>query len=163
MELGWIDRSLPYIKSTAVQALEKPYSTKAVALDSIRTVVEEFYRSNYPQVAVQKQAAIGKAIEELQTIYSRNYFPEMKHDWRQYPDHIGHMYSPGCFRCHDGKHQADDGKVLSKDCNTCHTILSQQFEKEPLRISVSGLEYRHPVDIGDSWKEMICSDCHSAQ
>jgi hypothetical protein len=126
-------------------------------------VVEEFYRSNYPGIAVQKREAIDKAIEQLQTIYSRNYFPEMKHDWRQYPDHIGHMYSPGCFRCHDGKHQTDDGKVLSKDCNTCHTILSQQFENEPLRVSVDGLQYRHPVDIGDSWKEMICSDCHSAQ
>ncbi|HLE34041.1 MAG TPA: NapC/NirT family cytochrome c [Bacteroidota bacterium] len=163
MELGWIDKSLPYIKSTGVQALENHYSTRTVALDSIRTVVEEFYRSNYPDIAVSKRAAIDKAITELQTIYARNYFPEMKHDWRQYPDHIGHMYSPGCFRCHDGKHQTDDGKVLSKDCNTCHTILSQKFEKEPQRVSVSGLEYRHPVDIGDSWKEMICSDCHSAQ
>ncbi len=163
MELGWIDPSLPYIKSVGVQALEKSYSAKAIALDSIGTIVNEFYSANYPALAVQRREMIDKAISELQTIYARNYFPEMKHDWRQYPDHIGHMYSPGCFRCHDGKHQTEDGHVLSKDCNTCHTVLSQQFEKEPMRVSVTGLEYRHPVDIGEAWKEMICSDCHSAQ
>ena len=163
MELGWIDRTLPYIKSVSVQALEEPYTTKAVALDSIRTVVQDFYKSKYPDLLVSKKGAIADAVGRLQTIYARNYFPEMKHDWRQYPDHIGHMYSPGCFRCHDGKHVTDDGKVLSRDCNTCHTILSQQFENEPLRVSVSGIEYKHPVDIGEAWKEMNCSDCHSHQ
>jgi len=163
MELGWIDRSLPYVKSIALQALEQPYTSKPAAIDSIRIIIEEFYQANYPGVFSSKRQAIDKAIEQLQTTYSRNYFPEMKHDWRQYPDHIGHMYSPGCFRCHDGKHETDDGKVLSKDCNTCHTVLSQQFENEPSRMSLTGLEYRHPVDIGDAWKEMMCSDCHSAR
>ena len=134
-----------------------------MALDSIRTVIEDYYKTNYPDIAMQHQEAIATAIEHVQTIYSRNYFPEMKHDWRQYPDHIGHMYSPGCFRCHDGKHVSDDGKVLPRDCSTCHTILSEQFEGEPMRVSVNGVPYKHPVDIGEAWKEMNCSDCHSHQ
>jgi hypothetical protein len=71
------------------------------------------------------------------------------------------MYDLGCFRCHDGKHVSDEGKVLSKDCNTCHTILAQQFERDTLRISLGGVEYKHPVDIGDAWKETNCSDCHN--
>jgi len=25
---------------------------------------------------------------------------------------------------------------------------------------LSGLEYQHPVDVGDAWKESNCSDCH---
>jgi hypothetical protein len=161
MELGWIDRTLPYVKSLSVQALEYAYSTKRIALDSIRLVMEEYYRSNYPDIAKTKGEAIERTIVELQKIYSRNYFPEMRHDWRQYPDHIGHMYSPGCFRCHDGKHVADDGTTLSNDCNACHTILAQQYEQEKLKMSLTGLEYEHPIDIGDAWKEMNCSDCHT--
>jgi hypothetical protein len=83
--------------------------------------------------------------------------------WRRFPDNIGHMYSPGCFRCHDGKHVSDDEKVLSRECNTCHTIIEQQFADETPQVSLSGLEYRHPSDIGDAWKETNCNECHDAQ
>ena len=130
MDLGWLDRNLPYLKSLAVQVLEHPYTTREKAVDSIRIVIEEYYTSNYPALAAERHESIERAITELQKVYRRNYFPEMKHDWRQYPDHIGHMYSPGCFRCHDGKHVSEDGKVLSRDCNTCHTIVAQQYENE---------------------------------
>ncbi len=163
IELGLVDRKLPFIKSLAVQALEYPYTNRDAARDSIRLVIEEYYRTNYPAVAVKEGETIERAIRELQRIYSRNYFPEMKHDWRQYPDHIGHMFAPGCFRCHDGKHVSDDGAVLSKDCNACHTVVAQQYENEKLKMSLEGLEYEHPVDIGNAWKEMNCSDCHSAR
>lgn len=163
MELGWIDDTLPYIKSVAVRALEERYTSKKSALDSIAILIREYYETNYPAVAVQKAAAIDRAIKEVQRIYERNYFPEMKHDWRQYPNHIGHLYAPGCFRCHDGKHVSDDGKVLSRDCNVCHTIISQHFERRKQKVSLSGIEYEHPVDIGTAWKEMNCSDCHSRQ
>lgn len=163
MDLGWLDRNLPYVKSLAVQVLEYPYTTREKAADSIRTVIEEYYKANYPVIAAERHESIERAITELQKVYRRNYFPEMKHDWRQYPDHIGHMYAPGCFRCHDGKHVSEDGKVLSRDCNACHTIVAQQYENEKLKMSLEGLEYEHPVDIGTAWKEMNCSDCHQAQ
>jgi hypothetical protein len=161
MALGWIDPSLPGAKSIAVKALENPYTTKSAALDSISLVIREFYRQNYPAVAEAKQAKIDSAIEQVQKIYSRNYFPEMKVSWKGFPDNLGHLYYKGCFRCHDGKHVTESGKVLSKDCNTCHTILSQQFGSDSLRLSLGGIEYKHPVDIGDAWKEMNCSDCHN--
>ncbi len=160
ISLGWIDPSLPYVKSVAVQALENAYTNKAVALDSIRLVIESFYRTYYPEVSKQKKKEITRAISEVQKIYSRNYFPEMKHDWRQYPDHIGHLFSPGCFRCHDGNHVSDDGKVLSRDCNTCHVVLSQELGAGKNNLSLTGVDWVHPVDVGNAWKEMNCSDCH---
>jgi hypothetical protein len=163
MALGWVNPSLPNVKSIAVKALENPYTTKQKGLDSIRTVVEEFYHQNYASLATSKKIQIDSAIEQIQKIYSRNYFPEMGVSWKHYPDNLGHLYYKGCFRCHDGKHVSDEGKVLSRDCNTCHTILSQQFEKDTLRISLGGIEYQHPVDIGDAWKEMNCSDCHNSE
>ncbi len=161
MKLGWIDKNLPYIKSLSVHALENEYTNKQVALDSIRSTILDFYAANYPQVFTEKKVSINRAIEEVQKIYSRNYFPSMGVSWRKFPEHIGHLYAPGCFRCHDGKHVNEKGKVLSRDCNVCHTILAQKFEKDALRLSLGGIDYRHPVDIGNAWKEMNCSDCHS--
>lgn len=163
MGLGWVDPKLPMIKSVSVEALDASYETKQVALDGIRKKIKEFYDRTYPDVAKRMAPAIERAIVELQKIYGRNYFPEMKVSWKKFPDNIGHLYYPGCFRCHDGKHVTDDGKVLSRDCSTCHTILAQKFEKQKERISLEGVEYHHPVDIGDSWKEMNCSDCHGPQ
>jgi nitrate/TMAO reductase-like tetraheme cytochrome c subunit len=163
MSLGWIDpKNLPNVKSIAVKTLEEPYATNQVALDSIKLGMNEFYRQNYPAVFERQKIKIDSAVEQVQKIYSRNYFPEMKVSWKKFPDNLGHLYYKGCFRCHDGKHVSEDGKVLSRDCNTCHTILAQQFEKDTLRLSLSGIEYRHPVDIGDAWKEMNCSDCHNS-
>jgi hypothetical protein len=161
MSLGWIDPSLPNVKTVAVKALETPYATKEGGLDSIGLQITDFYRQNYPAVLASKKVKIDSTIEQVQKIYSRNYFPEMQVSWKHYPDNLGHMYYKGCFRCHDGKHVSDSGKVLSRDCNTCHTILAQQFEKDTLRISLGGIDYQHPVDIGDAWKEMNCSDCHN--
>lgn len=161
MAINRIDNSLPYIKSVALDALEKPYSRKEIALDSIQTVINEFYAANYPKLLQDKKSSINSAIKEVQKIYSRNYFPRMQVSWRKYPDHIGHMYSAGCFRCHDGKHFTKEGKMISKDCNSCHTIIAQQFENGSEQVSLGGINYKHPVDIGNEWYEMNCSDCHS--
>lgn len=163
MDLGWIDPELPFIKSKTVEVLEFPYSSKETALDSIRRTIQDYYQANYPALAQKKKNEIDRTVEETQKIYSRNYFPGMRVSWKNFPDNIGHLYSQGCFRCHDGKHVSDDGKVLSRDCNACHTVLAQQFERGKQRISLAGIEYRHPVDIGDAWKEMNCSDCHRGQ
>ena len=163
MSLGWIDPGLPNVKNISVKALEQSYTTKQAALDSIKLILEEYYKANYPAVFAGKGEQIARAVSELQKIYGRNYFPEMRVSWKKFNNNIGHMYYPGCFRCHDGKHVSEEGKVLSRDCNVCHTILAQQTEKDKLRMSLGGVDYKHPVDIGDSWKEMNCSDCHNSQ
>jgi hypothetical protein len=83
----------------------------------------------------------------------------MKVDWRVHPDNVGHKNSPGCFRCHDGNHSSADGKTITHECNACHTIIVQgPAGQEESR--VDGLEFRHPVDIDEAWKEMNCFDCH---
>ena len=163
MSLGWIDPALPWVKSVAVKALENPSTTQQAGIDSIRTVMEEYYRQNYPAVSSGQKGLIDSAVAHVQGMYSRNYFPEMKVSWKKFPNNIGHLYYKGCFRCHDGKHVNEKGEVLSRGCNTCHTILAQKFEADGLRLSLGGIEYRHPVDIGDAWKEMNCSDCHNGQ
>ncbi|HUX60298.1 MAG TPA: NapC/NirT family cytochrome c [Ignavibacteriaceae bacterium] len=163
MAAGWIDPTLPYIKSISVKVLDRGYTTTEIALDSIKTLVEDFYQANFPEVFAGKRDKIESAISQLQKIYSRNYFPYMNVSWRKFPDNIGHMYSAGCFRCHDGKHVSSDGKVISNKCSTCHTILSQQIGNEKPEFSLNGVDYVHPVNVDKSWKSMLCSDCHTRQ
>ncbi len=160
MALGWIDEALPDIKSLAVETLDAGYSTKSNALDSIGIAIRDHYDSDYPEIATREKAKIDTAIVQIQKIYQRNYFPAMKVDWKKYPDNIGHLYSDGCFRCHDGNHMSDDGKVLTRDCNSCHTILDQKLEGSSLRLSLGGIDYQHPVDIDGDWKDTNCSECH---
>ncbi len=158
---GFIDTTLPYIKSVSVQALNTTYTTKPIALDSIKTYIEEFYQANYPSEYAEKKASIESSIKGVQKIYSLNDFPEMNVSWKKYPNNIGHMYSSGCFRCHDGKHVSSDGKVISKNCTACHTILSEQVGDQKPEVALDGVPYIHPVNIGNSWKSMLCSDCHA--
>jgi hypothetical protein len=157
-----IDPLLPDIKSTAVQALGRSYTSREAAESGIKDAIMEFYKKNYPDVAVLKKAEIERVIMILQDRYDRNYDPVMKVSWKNYPSQRGHMYSPGCFRCHDGKHKSDDGTVLSKDCNLCHLLIKLQREKENKLAVLTEDTYPHPVDIGDSYKEMNCSECHGA-
>lgn len=157
---GRIDQSLPYVKKVAVELLSKPYKTTEEAQAAIAAGLPEFYAKNYPKVATEKADAIKHAVMEVQEIYARNYFPKMHVSWSTYPNHIGHFYSPGCFRCHDGKHKSADGRIISKDCNLCHTVLSQKQENIPAGTVVKN--FVHPVDIGDEIYKTNCSDCHAA-
>ena len=54
---------------------------------------------------------------------SANVFPAMNVKWGTYQNHIGHIDSPGCFRCHDGSHTASDGSVIRQDCDLCHSFM----------------------------------------
>jgi hypothetical protein len=149
-------------KSIAVKALEHTYSSKQAGHEGIRQMITEFYQKNYPDVASSKKTEIGKAAAEIQNIYGRNYEPAMKVSWKNFPDNAGHMYSLCCFRCHDGKHVSNDGRVLSKDCTICHLLITHKIDWSKKQALLSLAPYPHPVDIGDSYKEMNCSDCHGA-
>jgi nitrate/TMAO reductase-like tetraheme cytochrome c subunit len=157
---GHIDMTLPYLKKVAVELLSKPYKTTEEGLASIASGIPDYYAKNYPAVAKGKAAEIQKSVLEVQEIYKRNFFPEMKVSWSTYPNHIGHFYAPGCFRCHDGKHKSADGRIISKDCNLCHTVIGQKQENIPAGTQVKN--FVHPVDIGDELMKTNCSDCHMA-
>jgi len=154
-----IDPSLPFIKREAVEVLSEPYPSAESAQEGIATDLDGFYFKNYPLLYSQRIGLIKAAIAEVQRIYETNFFPEMKVDWRTHPNNLGHFFYPGCFRCHDGKHVSPEGKVVQKDCDTCHIILGQE-EGGRAMAGVGGRPFRHPVDIGDL-KEVTCSDCHT--
>lgn len=161
MSLGRIDETLPYIKSIAVNALEENYSTKENGLDSISYAIRDFYNDNYPSVAQEKKENISSAISEIQKIYDRNFFPSMKVSWRGFPNHLSHLYDSGCFRCHDGEHFTDDGEMIRRDCNLCHTIIAQTTSDGRNLVSMNGIDFVHPEDLGTDVKDLICVECHA--
>jgi formate-dependent nitrite reductase cytochrome c552 subunit len=143
MATGRISTNLPNIKRLAVEALIAEYATTEEAMQKIAEKVP------------------AEAVAEVQKIYRQNFFPEMKVNWRVYPNNIGHTIFPGCYRCHDGKHKSADGRVISHDCNACHTILAQGRGEQLQQISAAGFEFQHPTDIADMWKEINCAECHT--
>ena len=152
MELNQIDRTIPWIKTNAVFALTEKYDTDDQARDGIATALAQRY-PNDPR--------IHDVIPVVQQIYRDNFFPEMKANWSVYPDNLGHMIWPGCFRCHDGKHKTDDKKLTIKanDCNSCHTILAQGVGEEMNKLTPAGQKFFHPG--GDLDENPTCNDCHT--
>jgi nitrate/TMAO reductase-like tetraheme cytochrome c subunit len=159
MALNVIDPSLPYIKHQGVEVLTADYKTSDEAQKAIPEKINAFYQAKYPQVASSRADAIQAATKELQRIYGTTFFPEMHVNWQTHPNNIGHFYSSGCFRCHDGNHVSAEGKTISKDCNACHTLAAQEEGKEKLA-AIPNQNFQHPVDIGDL-SAVNCADCHS--
>lgn len=160
-----VDPDLPEIKRVAVKALDAEYTSREDAQKRIETSIRDFYKTIYPALSSKKDAAIAAAIAALQRAYDRNYDPSMKVSWKNFPNNQGHRFSPGCFRCHDGKHRSDDGTVLSRDCSLCHLLIERAAEAaagRPDRAVFQVMKYPHPVDIGDAWKKMLCHECHGA-
>jgi hypothetical protein len=160
-----VDLNLPEIKSVAVKALDADYASQDDARKRIDSSIRDFYKTTYPALSSKKDAAIAAAIAALQRAYDRNYDPSMKVSWKNFPNNQGHRFSPGCFRCHDGKHRSDDGAVLSRDCSLCHLLIERSAEAaagRPDRAVFQVMKYPHPVDIGDAWKKMLCHECHGA-
>jgi len=154
-----LDISLPYIKQQAVSALTGKYDATDAGLQIIANQMRGFYESKYPAIAKNKQLDIGKAIDEVQQIFRRTTFPEMKLNWQTHPNNLGHFYFNGCFRCHDGQHVSSDGKILNKDCDTCHTVMGQE-EGGVSMAAATKLNFQHPVELGDL-TQVSCSDCHT--
>jgi len=159
MAAGSIDLSLPFIKAQSVEALTAEYKTQDEAKQAIADKISQFYTDKYPQIASAKADSIRNSIREIQRIYSVTFFPTMKVNWKTHPNNIGHMYYPGCFRCHDGNHVSKDGKVISKDCNSCHTMLDQTAGSLQAA-QLPAEQFKHPVDIGDL-TAVNCADCHT--
>lgn len=155
---GRLDPSLPYLKRQAIASLNQPYTTEDEAVKAIGTSLDAFYRTSYAEVYRQKGDAVKGAISETQRIYRTYFFPEMKTNWETHPNNIGHLYSSGCFRCHDGEHVSDTGKVISNNCNVCHTVISDSARPATV---LKPLFVQHPVDLG-SLADRKCESCHKA-
>jgi len=118
--MGEIPNTLPFIKREATAALKDTYQSKTAAGDAIASRLREFYRTNYNDVYMGRRQDVERAVAGTQQLYTRNVFPSMNVTFGTYPNNIGHMDFPGCFRCHDDSHKSRDGKTIGQDCALCH-------------------------------------------
>jgi len=137
--LGQLPATLPFIKKEGLAVLQANYSSSADAAEKIPAAIETYHKQTYPQVYAQRKADVQTAGQAILAIYNRNAFPDTKVTWGTYPNDLGHMDSPGCFRCHDGSHTAADGKeTISQDCGACHQLLAMQ-DSSPEILKTLGL------------------------
>lgn len=122
MARGEIPRTLPFIRREAVKALKQTFATEEAGIAAIAASLNDFYRGRGEQEFAAHRASIDRAVRATQNILRRNIFPEMGAGFGTYPSHLGHIDSPGCFRCHDDDHKTTAGKAIGQDCETCHAI-----------------------------------------
>ena len=121
MARGDIPTTLPFIHREAIKALQGNYASEAAAVVEISRLLRDFYRAELSQAAAAaRRTSNGRS--GVQAVFRRNVFPDMNVRFGTYPNHIGHVDSPGCFRCHDDNHVTRDGKKIGQECETCHTI-----------------------------------------
>jgi hypothetical protein len=127
----------------------------------INNGITDYYKTNYPDFYSKNKDIIDNSIAAIEKGYNLNTFPAMKVAYDVYPEHIGHLETNGCFRCHNDTFKSDNGHVISRDCNLCHTIVGQGNPANMEYTNVKeNLEFHHPVDIGGAWKDSNCADCH---
>jgi hypothetical protein len=159
---GKLPKNIPYIKYIAMQVLKDPFSDKDTAMTIIRDSIMHFYQQSHPEIYAGNEIRINNAVKVIQEVFSNNTFPYMNVRYYVYPDHIGHLESKGCFRCHSGSMKAENGRIISKDCNLCHTIFAQGKPDMLMKVPVTDtLGFIHPVDINEAWRNAYCSDCHT--
>jgi nitrate/TMAO reductase-like tetraheme cytochrome c subunit len=151
LSTGRLDPNTPWVKSKVVTALVQPYKTRVEAEQGIATSLGK----DYPDPGQS-----DRIIKIAQAIYRENFFPEVNVDWRTHPDFVGHKNWNGCFRCHDGKHAAADGKMSIKasDCKSCHLILAQGSGEAFNQINAQGHDFVH---IDAPYSDFSCTDCHT--
>jgi c(7)-type cytochrome triheme protein len=84
----------------------------------------------------------------------------MRVSWQAYPDNIGHKEFPGCFRCHDGMHVNAEGKVIERQCDTCHEFLERRAGGAFVR-SEATAAFAHPWKLAGKHAEVLCDTCHT--
>ena len=159
---GKISKDLPEIKYKAMEVLAYEYPTTDSAMRFIAQDIDAYYADNYPEIYDTNHALIEQAIAGIQEEFKLNIFPEMKVTWKVYHNNIGHLEFNGCFRCHNDKHSTSEGRTISMDCNLCHSIIAQGTP-DTLQIGsiYDELEFVHPNDPDQMWKEGFCYECHA--
>ncbi|MGD8621731.1 MAG: NapC/NirT family cytochrome c [Anaerolineales bacterium] len=121
MARGQISPRIPDIRQKAEEVYHLGYESREQAVIGIASL-SDYYRVHYPEFYEENELLVAEAVESLQQAYLDSVFPEQKADWTSHASNIGHKDSPGCFRCHDGKHLNTQQEAIRLECNLCHSI-----------------------------------------
>lgn len=126
---GKIDRALPSVKARAVALIDAsadisgPLAQRSAAIDKL--IADNAAKSPVPDKLKDKDAAFRKVMRDILLASS---FEEKGVTWKSFPNHAQHRDTPGCFRCHDGKHLNEKGESIRLQCTLCHALPQVQLE-----------------------------------
>jgi len=166
MSRGLISPEIPYFKLNAIAVMERQYPSNDYANNAIDGL-KNYYAANYVDYYAANKEMVDAAVEETKVLYSQMVYPDLGITWATHPDNVGHKDSPGCFRCHDGKHLNEQQESIRIECNLCHSIpenapadgstaqmaLTEQFEPES-HIGTNWIS-RHRFEF-----DSTCEGCH---
>jgi nitrate/TMAO reductase-like tetraheme cytochrome c subunit len=169
MERGLISRDIPEIRRQAVELYSRLYDSVEMGVSGIGSLAA-FYQVYYPDFYASNQEKVDAAIRALQEAYRQSVFPEQNSDWTSHPNNIGHKDSPGCFRCHDGKHLNADQEAVRLECNLCHSIpvvAGQQDFVAEIEISRGPEPESHLnanwISLHHQAFDATCANCHTTE
>lgn len=120
---GSIDRSLPAVKGRAValinaaQEFSGPMEERTAAIDKL--LAADAAKAAIKPDMKDKDLRFQQA---MRAILIASSFEERGLSWQSFPNHGQHRDSPGCFRCHNGKHFNEKGESIRLQCTLCHDL-----------------------------------------
>jgi hypothetical protein len=121
-----------------------PVMQELVALDEkgevtpemVRGLVDAAAEKYRREVGLSAPTAEGERFREVLTdILSKSVFAAPGVTWQTFATNGAHKDSPGCFRCHDGKHLNEKGDSVRLQCNLCHNLPEVQREGGPAPVA----------------------------
>jgi hypothetical protein len=116
-----ISTEIPDIRRQALDLFYRDYESTELAVNAIMGL-EDYYQTYFNDFYQENQNLVEDAITELRIAYEQSVYVEQKSNWESHPNNVGHEFSPGCFRCHDGKHLNQNDESIRLECNICHSI-----------------------------------------
>ncbi|MFZ5908464.1 MAG: cytochrome c3 family protein [Chloroflexota bacterium] len=168
---GQISSQIPEIRRNAVRLLGMPYESQEAAFREMDTL-GNYYRDTYAEFYQENSESIDQAIQVMKEIYAQSIYPDQKVDWDTYASNIGHMNTPGCFRCHDGQHFDLGGFAIRLECNLCHAIpvitgpgdlvteIDISHEPQPNSHHNPNWIALHRFMYDEKDEDEVCSECH---
>jgi hypothetical protein len=143
MAAGLVSSSLPFAKKEALEVIKAKYNSRDEAVQAIPAAFTKFYRESYPEIWKHDPGEVVASGQQVLEVWKRNVFPEMSVTWGAYPNNLGHMDFPGCFRCHDGSHATKGGDSITQDCNACHNLLAMDEANPKVLTDLGIVEAKH--------------------
>ena len=140
MEDGRIDRSLlPSIKARSDTIIQKSAGIGGPDKERAAKFAQIIAAEAPKDAPAKSKDAEKKFADTMQQILMLTSFSGERNGkpltWKDFPNNAGHFDSPGCFRCHDGKHMTEKGEAVRIQCTLCHAL--PQVERENGQRSVA--------------------------
>jgi len=167
---GVVSSTIPEIHKKGAEVLSGTFASEALGFAAIDGL-EQYYQQFYADFYGKNTPLIKSALTAIKDAFHNSVYIDQKMDWTTHPDNMQHQTSPGCFRCHDGKHTTANAQdTVRLECNLCHSIptVSTSFQLVSSIPVVKGFEpesHKSPnwINLHRSVFDKTCQTCHTVE